>query len=210
MKEMKEIKHKRLSSADRRKQIIEKATKSFSNLGYEKTTIASLAKSCNITQPALYRYFSSKEELFAEVLKALKEKIDTSTLSSEVEKLDDIEEILFAISMHIFQTYLTNPELARLLLYCSLKGHDMTKKVVDTLRLPYITILRQSLDRLKKMDLLQPINTVITASCFTGMVTECVLGINLWKGMQGGDFKAEEIMKNNVPIFARGLRKLKN
>lgn len=207
MRDMKETKQKRLSSADRRKQIIEKATKSFSDLGYEKTTIASLAKSCNITEPALYRYFSSKEQLFAEVLKALKEKINTDSLIEEVEKLDDIEKILFAISQHIFQTYLTNPELARLLLYCSLRGHDMTKKVVDTLRLPYITILRKSLDRLKKNDLLQPINTIITASCFTGMVTECVLGINLWKGMQGGDFKAKDVMKNNVPIFARGLRK---
>ncbi|MCP4703446.1 MAG: TetR/AcrR family transcriptional regulator [candidate division Zixibacteria bacterium] len=204
---MKEKKQKRLSSEARRIQIIEKATKSFSQNGYEKTTIVSLANSCGITEPALYRYFSSKEELFAEVLKALKNKIDITSLTEEVEKLNDIEEILFAISMHIFQTYLKNPELSRLLLYCSLKGHDMTKRVVDTLRVPYITILRQSLDRLKKNELIQPVNTIITASCFTGMVTECVLGINLWKGMQGGDFKAEEIMKNNVPIFARGLRK---
>lgn len=204
---MTEKKQKRLTSEARRKQIIEKATKSFSELGYEKTTIALLAGACGITEPALYRYFSSKEELFAEVLKALKERIDTSSLSQEVEKLNDIEEILFAISKHIFQTYLSNPELARLLLYCSLKGHDMTKRVVDTLRLPYITILRQSLDRLKKNKLIRPVNTVITASCFTGMVTECVLGINLWKGMQGGDFEPEEIMKNNIPIFARGLRK---
>ncbi len=205
---MVEKKQKRLASADRRKQIIEKATESFSKLGYEKTTIASLAKSCGISEPALYRYFASKEQLFEDVLKALKDKIDTSSLIIEIEKLNDIEEILFAISQHIFQTYLTNPELSRLLLYCSLKGHDMTKKVVDTLRVPYITILRQSLDRLKKNDLIQPVNTIITASCFTGMVTECVLGINLWKGMQGGDHKPEEIMKNNVPIFARGLRKL--
>jgi len=204
---MAENKKKRLSSAERKSQIIEKATDSFSKLGYEKTTIASLAKSCGITEPALYRYFPSKESLFAEVLRALKERIDTSSLSKEVEKLDDIEEILFAISQHIFQTYLDNPELSRLLFYCSLTGHEMTKKVVDTLRVPYITILRGALDRLKKNNLILPINSIITSSCFTGMVTECVLGINLWKGMQGGDFKAEEIMKNNVPIFARGLRK---
>ncbi len=204
---MKDKKQKRLTSAERRKQIIDFATDSFSKRGYEKTTIASLAKVCDITEPALYRYFSSKEELFAEVLKSLENRIDTSSLSEEVEQLDDIEEILFAISKHIFQTYLSNPELSRLLLYCSLKGHDMTKKVVDTLRVPYITILRQSLDRLKKIELVRPVNTVITAGCFTGMVTECVLGVNLWKGMQGGDFRPEEIMKNNVPIFARGLRK---
>ncbi len=204
---MTEKKQKRLASAERRKQIIEKATESFSKLGYEKTTVASLAKSCGISEPALYRYFSSKEELFSEVLKALKEKIDTSSLSKEIEKLNDIEEILFAISKHIFQIYLSNPELFRLLLFCSLKKHTLTKNIVNTLRLPYITILRRALERLKKNDLIRPINPIITANCFTGMITECVLGINLWKGMQGGDFKPEEIMKNNVPIFARGLRK---
>ncbi|RKX19491.1 MAG: hypothetical protein DRP51_07325 [Candidatus Zixiibacteriota bacterium] len=204
---MKEKKQKRLSSAARRKQIIDKATELFSLLGYEKTTIASLAGACGITEPALYRYFSSKKELFAEVLDALKERIDTSALSKNVEKMDDIEEILFAISRNIFQVYLSNPELFRLLLFCSLKGHAMTKKIVDTLRVPYITILRRALERLKKKDLIQPINPIITASCFTGMVTECVLGINLWRGMQGGDFKPEKIMKNNIPVFARGLRK---
>jgi len=204
---MKEKKQKRLSSAARRKQIIDKATELFSLLGYEKTTIASLAGACGITEPALYRYFSSKKELFAEVLDALKERIDTSALSKNVEKMDDIEEILFAISRNIFQVYLSNPELFRLLLFCSLKGHAMTKEIVDTLRVPYITILRRALERLKKKDLIQPINPIITASCFTGMVTECVLGINLWRGMQGGDFKPEKIMKNNIPVFARGLRK---
>lgn len=204
---MTEKKQKRLTSEARRRQIIEKATEAFSKLGYEKTTIVSLARACGITEPALYRYFSSKQELFVEVLETLKEKIDTSTLSKNVEKMDDIEEILFTISRHIFQVYLSNPELFRLLLFCSLKGHSMTKKIIDTLRLPYITILRQALERLKRNNLIRPINPIITASCFTGMVTECVLGINLWKGMQGSDFKPDEIMKNNIPIFARGLKK---
>lgn len=197
----------RLSSKERRIQIIEKATGLFSRRGYEKTTIADVARACGITEPALYRYFPSKEKLFADVLKALKDKIDTRALSDEIEKIDDIEEILFAISQHIFKTYLENPELSRLLLYCSLNGHSMTKSVVDTLRLPYITILRHALERLKSKNLIRPINPVMTSRCFTGMVTECVLGLNLWKGMQGGDFKPEETMRNNVPIFARGLKK---
>jgi len=199
--------HRRLTSVARKQQIIDKATESFSRFGYESTTIAGLAKSCDITEPALYRYFSSKEELFSEVLKRLGEKINTDGLDAIVANLNDIEEILFAISRHIFQTYLENPELSRLLLFCSLKGHFMTRNVVDTLRVPYITILRKSLERLKSENLIQPINATITASCFTGMVSECVLGLNLWKGMQGGDFKPEQTMKNNVPIFARGLRK---
>jgi AcrR family transcriptional regulator len=198
---------RRLSSKERRLQIIEKATELFSQLGYDQTTMARLALSCGISEPALYRHFSSKEELFAEVLKSLGAKIDTCQLGEVVEEKDDIEEILFAISRHIFETYLSRPELSRLLLYCSLRGHFMTKKVVETLRTPYINILRRAIERLKEKGLVYSVNPVITASCFTGMVTECVLGINLWKGMQGGDFSAEETMKNNVPIFARGLKR---
>ncbi|MFC5584655.1 TetR/AcrR family transcriptional regulator [Nitratireductor kimnyeongensis] len=59
-------KRKRLSPDERRTQIVNKAIEFFAEVGFESSTRA-LAERLNITQPLLYRYFPSKEDLIAEV-----------------------------------------------------------------------------------------------------------------------------------------------
>lgn len=56
----------RLSPGDRRDDIIRKATSFFSEHGFEAST-RDLAKQLGITQPLLYRYFPSKDDLIREV-----------------------------------------------------------------------------------------------------------------------------------------------
>ena len=77
---------KKMSSSDRRKQILEKATALFSKYGFEKMTISRLANECRITEPALYRYFSSKKNLYEEVLKSLKKRVNVGDLGILVEE----------------------------------------------------------------------------------------------------------------------------
>lgn len=198
---------KRLTSEQRKAQILKKATSLFSRLGYEKTTIGKLAAECKITEPALYRYFSSKKAIYAEVLRALEKKIDTGALAAKVKELDDIEDILFAVAGAIKEAYTKNPEVSRLLLFCSLEGHSLTKRVFDIIRTPYSEILNKALDRLSGENLIEPVDTAITARCFIGMVTECVMGSRLWKKAQGPICDPKRNMNNTIPIFARGLRK---
>lgn len=49
---------------ERRQEILETAIRLFYENGYEKTSIADIAKELNIAQGLCYRYFSSKEVLF--------------------------------------------------------------------------------------------------------------------------------------------------
>jgi AcrR family transcriptional regulator len=199
----------RLTAEQRRKQIVRKATELFSAHGFEKMTVRLLADSCNITEAALYKYFPSKEKIYTEALESLKEKIDLGGLSREVEKSDDIEEILFAVARHILKTFTGNRELYRLLLYSSLEGHSLAGRVYTLIRTPYINLLVGSIKRLQVQGVLQPVNPLITARCFIGMVMDCSLGLNLWKKMQKENFDPEIIIKNNIPIYTRGLRLLK-
>jgi AcrR family transcriptional regulator len=57
---------KRLSSTERRQEFITKAIEFFSEEGFESST-RELARRLNVTQPLLYRYFPSKDELIKEV-----------------------------------------------------------------------------------------------------------------------------------------------
>ncbi len=57
---------RRLSPSDRRQQIVEAAIEYFSEVGFDGGTRA-LAKKLGVTQPLIYRYFPSKEDLIREV-----------------------------------------------------------------------------------------------------------------------------------------------
>jgi AcrR family transcriptional regulator len=56
-------------------QIRDKARDIFIRHGYRKTTIEDIGKACGLGKAALYYYFSSKEEIFAEVVRTEAEKV---------------------------------------------------------------------------------------------------------------------------------------
>jgi len=82
----------------------------------------------------------------------------------------------------------------------------LARQVFTVVRLPYINLLIGELKRLREKKLIRDVNPVITARCFIGMVMDCAVSKNLWGKMQAERFQIEEVLKNNVPIFARGLR----
>ncbi|MDB9881364.1 TetR/AcrR family transcriptional regulator, partial [Planktomarina temperata] len=63
-------KRKRLPSPERRQDFINKAIEFFAEEGFESSTLG-LAKKLGVTQPLLYRYFPSKDDLISEVYGAV-------------------------------------------------------------------------------------------------------------------------------------------
>jgi len=60
-----------MMAINRKKQIIEAATKSFSLFGYKATTMEQVAKLANVGKGTIYTFFNSKEELLDEIMTSL-------------------------------------------------------------------------------------------------------------------------------------------
>ncbi|MFV0317434.1 MAG: TetR/AcrR family transcriptional regulator [Microthrixaceae bacterium] len=58
----------RLPAARRREQLIETATAVFAEQGFNATSMNDVAEAAGVTKPVLYQHFSSKRELFVELL----------------------------------------------------------------------------------------------------------------------------------------------
>lgn len=58
-------------ATDRRKMIVEAATKSFSMFGYKATTMDQVAKLANVGKGTIYTFFKNKEELFEEIISSI-------------------------------------------------------------------------------------------------------------------------------------------
>lgn len=86
----------RMRKADRKRQLMHHAKQLFVTLGYLHTTTEKIAQAAGVTEPVLYRHFSSKKTLFLEVLDDIRQ----STIhrwQSETAKIHDPLKRLHAI-----------------------------------------------------------------------------------------------------------------
>ncbi len=113
-----------ITSLERRKrererksnEIIDVAEEIFSLKGFNKTTMDDIAAELELTKPALYRYFQSKEDLyFAVVLRGtnILDKMMTEAVDSKKTGLEKI----FATGVAFCKFYQRYPDYCRLMIY---------------------------------------------------------------------------------------------
>ena len=137
------VKQKRLSPDDRRKEFVAKATEFFSEEGFGGGT-RDLARRLGVTQPLLYRYFPSKDDLIKEVYRTVYlEPFDTGwekLLADRSRPIRDrLQEFYNAYTNVIF-----NRKWLRIYLYSGLKGLDINRWYVGVVRDKILTrIIRE-------------------------------------------------------------------
>jgi AcrR family transcriptional regulator len=136
-------KQKRLSHSDRRKEFVVKATEFFAEEGFGGGT-RDLARRLGVTQPLLYRYFPSKDDLIKEVYRT----VYLEPLETGWEKLltdrgrplrDRLQEFYCSYTGLIFKR-----KWLRIYLYSGLKGLDINRWYVGVVRDKILTrIIRE-------------------------------------------------------------------
>lgn len=87
-------------SVDRKRSIIEAATKSFSAFGYKATTMDQVAKLANVGKGTIYTFFKNKEELFGEIISNLiveMKQVAEGAIDSNVSFVDNVNRALYRI-----------------------------------------------------------------------------------------------------------------
>ncbi len=127
------VKQKRLSPEDRRQEFVRKATEFFSEEGFNGGT-RELARRLGVTQPLLYRYFPSKEELIKEVYrKVYLEPLDTGWEKLLTNRSRPIRERLVQFYEAYTNVIFTRKWL-RIYLFSGLKGLDINRWYVGVVR----------------------------------------------------------------------------
>jgi AcrR family transcriptional regulator len=194
-------------SGNRKEQLIQEATRLFAKVGYKGMTMKRLAHACGISEPALYRHFPSKEALYVSVLHSLADRVAPDKLFTRLAKETEVKKLLEALARHILHFYSRHKELYRLLLYSALSGHHEAAKAYEAIREPYIRFLKEQLDRLYRDGHIIKKNNEITARCFVGMVFDCSLSTTLWKRYDRKTYRPDQVIRNNIPIYVRGLQR---
>ncbi len=124
---------RRLPSGERRAEFIAKAIEFFAEEGFESST-RGLAKKLGVTQPLLYRYFPSKDDLIGEVYEAVyvnrwrPEWPDLLTDRSR--PLRDRLNTFY----NVYTDVIFNREWMRIYLFSGLKGVDINRRYMKLVR----------------------------------------------------------------------------
>jgi AcrR family transcriptional regulator len=136
-------KQKRLSPEDRRKEFVAKATEFFSEEGFGGGT-RDLARRLGVTQPLLYRYFPSKDDLIKEVYRTVYlEPLDTGWEKLLADRSRPIRDRLQEF-YHAYTNVIFTRKWLRIYLYSGLKGIDINRWYVGVVRDKILTrIIRE-------------------------------------------------------------------
>lgn len=134
---------KRMKKEDRRAQILEAAMTVFVEKGFKGSTTLEIAKAANVSEVTLFRYFTSKQEMFLAgiepiLLSTLEGTINTSARLSPKEKL---EYILFERISLISSNYqIIKLILSEASLLSSLGNENFMDRIVNILQTMLIQI----------------------------------------------------------------------
>lgn len=190
---------------NRRQEILQAASSIFARKGYEGATIRTVAKACGITEAAIYRHFEGKADLYEEVIRFKAAQHDLRTDLEGFAHKGSVETVLTATAHHILGLADRDPELVRLMFSSHLEDAQGNVTLFREIRSPYIEFLQTEIRTRIDAGELCDVDPFITSRCFVGMVIDCALSAGVWSEVTGDELKAETVVCNNVPIFARGL-----
>ena len=109
-------------SSNRSRQILEQATRLFSSRGYDGASIRLIARSCGITEAAIYRHYHNKAHLYEEVIREKARQHDIRSYLESLRGSGGVEDVLTKVARHILALADKDPELMRLMHFNSLES----------------------------------------------------------------------------------------
>jgi len=197
---------RRRSGVDRRQQILREAMASFAQKGFRGTTVRGLAARVGISEAALYRYYPSKESLYAAIIDHKMAAVDIVAVLQPVVSRRDDRELFLGLAREIFARVEADPTFLRILYFSALEGHRLAdpffESRVKRLREFLTEYIAQRIDE----GAFVPVDPVIASRAFLGMVFDH-LNVRLVLGQSDAyPQPRDEVAETFVSIFLRGMQ----
>jgi TetR/AcrR family transcriptional regulator len=121
---------KRLTAAERRSQLLRIAKGLFAECGFVSTTTKAIAEAAGVSEGVIFKHFSSKSELYANILDNKAKEIGIGRWRIELDKLaecENDESLVLSVVNTILGTNRQDPQFQKLTLQAALSEHPMHK-----------------------------------------------------------------------------------
>jgi AcrR family transcriptional regulator len=161
---------RRLPADERRAQVLHEASRLFGSHGFSGTTTRDIAAAVGITEAALYRYYPSKEAMYAAILD---ERAASSDLLEAIEpaaRAGDDRAVFSGIALTLLRSVDADPSILRLILYSALEGHELSAPFQERRILKLREFLTSYIERRARDGAFRAIDPALTARAFMSML----------------------------------------
>jgi AcrR family transcriptional regulator len=197
---------RRLPADERRAQILREAAQLFGSRGFKGTTTRDVAARVGITEAALYRYFPSKEAMYAAILD---ERMAAADLLAPIEPLaaaGDDRGVFTELALTLLRSVEADPSMLRLVLYSALEGHEMAKPFQEGRIRRLRDFLSHYVERRTREGAFRDVDPALGARAFIGMVVDHLIVRQVFGQRDQYPQPPEEVAEVFVSIFLDGMR----
>jgi len=136
----------RLSSGDRRQQLLDHAIELFSKRGFAGTRTKDIAAACGVSEGILFRHFATKEDLYRAILDSHADEAGSHEWMQEMQQYAaqrDDAKLIRCLVTHIIHSFRDVAAFHRLMLYAWLEGHTLADMMQQQLGMPTCDFLRE-------------------------------------------------------------------
>lgn len=194
----------RFSKEERKAQILETAIRLFVEKGYHETKTKDIAQACRITEPVIYRHFSSKDELFLEAIVAIAgETFNEISFDCNT----DTEQVITSFVLNRVEKIEHNFSLFKRLLIELLENERIRQYYFNKFlpRLAYPVI--EYLDLLKEQDnIKKEVPSKVIALALVGILISVALAKYLEEDSAFSNISAQELAGQMMSMYLFGLK----
>jgi TetR/AcrR family transcriptional regulator len=198
----------RMSSEDRRQQLIRVAIRLFSQKGFSGTTTKEIALAAGVTEALIFRHFATKDDLYAAILdyKASEVRVEDTLdeLREYAERRDD-EGLFGALGSKILEHYRKDLDFMRLMFYSALECHKLAHHFCEKQLTPIQDFLSDYVTLRQGEGAFRRCNAQAAVRAFIGMYVHHALANRLLQ-LKVLDISDEEVIETFTRIFLDGLR----
>lgn len=197
----------RISSVDRRQQILGIATEMFAEKGFDGTTTREIAVHAQVNEALIFRHFPTKDELYWAVLEAQMRSQDFHVRLEELlAGAANVREALLAVAEWTLRRRVEDHLTTRLSLFCALERHELSQRFFGRFIAEYFEILANYLRRQMLNGVLRSTDPVMAARTFIGTIVYHSLIKELFGAVDtSGNMDAREASELIVSIWLDGM-----
>lgn len=196
----------RYSAADRREQILDAATQLFARQGFQGTTTKQISEQTGVTEALIFRHFASKDDLYWAVIeRKIKAAAPGEHMRARLSAGGTDLEVLSGVATQILERRAKDQTLSRLLLYSALENHRLSHRFFRTYVAECYEVLADYIRRRIGDGAFRPIDPLLAARGFLGMVVYHSWIQELFGGKRYQNFSVQQVSKTLAEVWLQGM-----
>jgi len=193
----------RVSSEQRRKQLLRLASRLFAKQGFANTTTRQLAQAAGVKESIVFRFFASKEDLYWQVLEhQIELHGDRSWFQGALDSEGTDRQILMTIAIESLHR---DKNLARLLLFTQLDNARFANKFINLHLDPLHYAMANFVEKRIRQGRFRNVDPLLATRFFTGGVAHYFQIQVLLSGKPLDEPQADAVAGTFVDIWLQGM-----